>query len=139
MSHSIPSASQRYPKSMRLSSKKLIGELFSKGKVKRYKDFRFHYLQVPDYVPGTDQVLFSVPNKVFKKAVIRNRIKRLFRECYRINQAKLDQNTFPHLPYLLAYVYISSYLPVYKELEKQVIASIDYLIKSNIQTHEKKD
>ncbi len=51
----------------------------------------------------------------------------------------LYQNTTLHLPYLLGYVYLRSYLPEYEELEKQVLASFTHLIKSNIQNHEKQD
>jgi ribonuclease P protein component len=127
MVRAIKSGSKSFIKKERLSSKKLINELFSRGRVKKFKDFRMHFLKSPDESAEYHQVLFSVPVKLFKKAVHRNRIKRQFRECYRKNKTVLYQNQYQGLPYLLAYVYISSYLPVYEELQYQVKASIEYL------------
>lgn len=139
MHYALHPDSQRLLKAERLSSKKLIRELFSRGTVKRFKDFKFYYLLSENKSVEYHQVLFSVPVKIFKKATRRNRIKRLLRECYRKNKSRLYQNSYNGLPYLLAYVYISSHLPVYNELEKQVIASIEHLLIKNIQIDEKKD
>lgn len=122
-------ASQKFPKSERLSSRKLIGELFRKGSVRNFAAIRFHYLSAPAESPGPDQVLFSVPVKLFRRATDRNRIKRQLRECYRKNKSMLIAGHPVNLPYLIAYVYISSRLPVFTELEEQVVASLEYLIK----------
>ena len=124
MLHAIKPGSQSFIKKERLTSKKQITELFSRGRVKKFRDIRFHYLKSPDESADYHQVLFSVPVKVFKHAVHRNRIKRQLRECFRKNKIELYENQYNGLPYLLAYVYISSYLPVYEELQKQVKASI---------------
>ena len=124
----IQPASQKFPKSERLSSRKLIGELFRKGSVRNFATIRFHYLAAPQGTTGTHQVLFSVPVKLIRKATERNHIKRLLRECYRKNKSILISGHPVTLPYLLAYVYISRSLPVFAELEKQVVASLEYLL-----------
>ncbi len=128
MPHAIKPGSQSFIKKERLTSKKLIEELFRNGTVKKFRNLRFHYRKNPSEIIVNHQVLFSVPIKNFKKATERNRIKRQLRECFRRHKSRLYANAPEGLPYLLGYVYISSYLPVYKELEKQVIASIDHLI-----------
>ncbi len=134
MPHAIKPGSHSFIKKERLTSKKSIEELFRKGAVKKFRDFRFHYLASSPEITDYHQVLFSVPVKKFRKATQRNRIKRQLRECYRKHKSGLYSNRPLELPYLLAYVYISSYLPEYKELEKQVIASIDHLIKFELTT-----
>ena len=127
MVRAIKSGSESFIKKERLSSKKIITELFSRGRVKKFRDIRFHYLAAPDESAEYHQVLFSVPVKVFKRAVDRNRIKRQLRECYRKNKAELYGNQFDGLPYLMAYVYISRHFPVYEELQKQVKASVELI------------
>ena len=127
MACAIKPGTESFIKEARLTSKKIIAELFTRGRIKKYRDIRFHYLMAPDESAGYHQVLFSVPAKVFKRAVDRNRIKRQLRECYRKNKFELYENQYHGLPYLLAYVYISRYLPVYEELQKQVKASIELI------------
>ena len=68
-------------KKERLKSKKLIGKLFEEGKsIKKYP-FRLIYLiQDKNSFKIKTQASFSVPKRNFKKAVDRNRIKRLMRD-----------------------------------------------------------
>jgi len=131
--------SQRLIKAERLCSKKLIEELFNKGTVKKFGKTRFHYLPVSREITGFHQVLFSVPGRLFKKASDRNRIRRQLRESYRRNKSILYTNNERGFSYLLAYVYISSYAPVWKELERQVIASINYIVTKDKKNNEPPD
>ena len=75
------------------------------------------------------QVMFSIPARLIKKATSRNKIRRRLRESYRRNKSSLYSDPGRTLSYLLAYVYISSHMPVQKILEEQVIASLNYLLK----------
>lgn len=77
----------KYPKAEKLKKKDEITLLFEKGKWKNSGNLRIIILKNhPDLV--TDNVKFgvSVSKRYFKKAVHRNRIKRLLRECYRLNK-----------------------------------------------------
>lgn len=75
------------PKGERLSSKKDISRLLSKGKYGYAGCLRFCY------VAGTglevSRIMVSVPKRIFKRAVKRNRLKRLIRENYRIRKGLL--------------------------------------------------
>ena len=76
----------RFPKEERLRSRKQIQNLFEKAK-------RFHIppIQILYHAPGLElergvQILVGAPKKRFKKAVDRNRVKRLLREAYRLER-----------------------------------------------------
>lgn len=78
-----------FKKEERLCSQKLIEQLFHKGS--SFFSHPFKVIWLPATLTGSYpvQVVISVPKKRFKKAVDRNRIKRLIREAYRKNKAEL--------------------------------------------------
>ena len=78
-----------FSKEERLSSRKLIDELFAKGASFYFHPFRIHYLLRTPGKKGPPQMLVSVPARNFPRAVDRNRIRRIVRECYRLNKSLL--------------------------------------------------
>ena len=79
-------------KKERLKSRKLISQLFSEGENFPFSPFRVYYLFCP--LSNSDsplQFAISVPTKNFKRAVDRNRIKRLTREAYRLQKISLQE------------------------------------------------
>jgi len=79
----------RYEK---LKSRKAIDGLFARGRSVVHFPLRVKYVVLPltDAAP-TAQAGFTVSKKHFKRAVQRNRIKRLLREAYRLQKAPLLQ------------------------------------------------
>lgn len=73
----------RFPRQARLKSRKAIDALFQSGKRIRVDEWSAVY-SFRD-TPGI-QLGVGAPSRNFKKAVDRNRIKRLIREAYRIDQ-----------------------------------------------------
>ncbi len=81
----------KLPKEEKLKHKKEIGLLFEKGKWKTCDNIRIITLNLDkkpqeDFSFTNQKVGVSVSKKLFKKAHDRNRIKRLLRECYRLNK-----------------------------------------------------
>lgn len=74
----------------KLKSRKLIDELFKKGKSFNDFPFRIIYLFAEDNKSQL-QAGFAVSSKNFKRAVDRNRIKRLMREAYRFQKNPLQK------------------------------------------------
>ena len=80
-------------KDERLKSRKLIEQLFSEGRRFAVSPFRVFYLFVTPQPGGSKNKLQSgvaAGSKNFKKAVDRNRIKRLTKEAYRLQKQELE-------------------------------------------------
>ena len=76
-----------YSMAEKLKSKKLIDNLFIEGKSVKAFPLRLVYLETTLPMDTVNvQAGFSVPKRNFKRAVSRNRIKRLLRESYRQNK-----------------------------------------------------
>jgi ribonuclease P protein component len=74
-----------FPKSEKLCSKKIIDKLFSSRTKFVIYPFRVNYIIIDDQNGGVD-VLFVVPKRFLKRAIARNRVKRLLRETYRLQK-----------------------------------------------------
>ena len=73
-----------YPPKEKLKNKIDISLLFEKGKWFSYKELSI--ISIPKDNLENQKVGVSVSKKFFKKAVDRNRIKRLLRESYRLHK-----------------------------------------------------
>lgn len=77
----------KYPKEEKLKKENEITLLFAKGKWRSCGNLRIIILKNhPDLQNENVKLGVSVSKRYFKKAVYRNRVKRLLRECYRLNK-----------------------------------------------------
>jgi ribonuclease P protein component len=113
---------KRFPKSSRLRGQKKIQELFKTGSSFYFDAFRVVVLRSASQ-QGKHEVIFTVSKRNFKKAVLRNRIKRLLKEAYRLNQEKIG--SLPKLQ--IAYIYTSNELPDFKQVEVKLLESFERL------------
>ena len=79
------------PKSERVSGKKSVSALMSKGRWGFVQDLKYCYLRNDsgDDAPHANRVMVSVPKRLFKRAVKRNLLKRRLREAYRTQKELL--------------------------------------------------
>nr|WP_314493884.1 ribonuclease P protein component [uncultured Chryseobacterium sp.] len=111
----------KYPKKEKLKKKDEITLLFEKGKWKNSGNLRIIILKNhPDLLTDNVKLGVSVSKRYFKKAVHRNRIKRLLRECYRLNKDLFNEYFGEKTTAMLFWV--SSELPkTFQEVEEQFI------------------
>lgn len=107
-----------FPKKEKLKSRKLIGQLFAEGKSISKFPLRLVYLKT-DLPEGTGiQAAVSVGKRNFKKAVDRNRIKRLLRETYRLNKHMVLEGS--EASYAFMFLYLGREMPEYKKTEHKM-------------------
>lgn len=82
--------------SFRLKSPQAVSAVFMGGTTVRYGCLMLHFRIIPALQADAQpvRVAFAVPKRRFKKSVERNFIKRLMRECYRIQKLNMP-NIFP--------------------------------------------
>ncbi|MFM2048945.1 MAG: hypothetical protein RI955_1493 [Bacteroidota bacterium] len=118
-----------FTKQEKLCSPKQLDILFEKGKSFYQTPVRFVFFETEQLQPFPAQIVVSVSKRNFKKAVDRNRIKRLIRENYRLNKSNLYQHL--HLKnknILLAITYIGKDLPEFAIIETSITKGLQKLI-----------
>ena len=116
-----------FPKKERLKSKKLLEQLFLKGRAISAFPLKLLYLKtaLPEDVPF--QVTVVAPKRNFKSAVKRNRIKRLLREAYRLNKPAFFNNTKGQ--YALVILYLGKEMPSFSQIESGTKTLLAKLLK----------
>ncbi|WP_347216209.1 ribonuclease P protein component [Chryseobacterium sp.] len=111
----------RYPRAEKLKKNTEIGLLFEKGKWRTSGNLRIIILKDKPTLPVENgKIGVSVSKRYFKRAVHRNRIKRLLRECYRLNK-DLFQETFGEKTMAMLF-WVSSEMPSkFQDVEAQFI------------------
>ena len=118
-----------FPKEEHLCRKKLIEQLFSKqGSSFGVYPLRFTWLPAPARHHGPPQVLVSVSKRTFKRAVDRNRLKRLLREAYRLNKYRLLEAENGHPVALLGILYTGKEKSELLLIEKKLISGLNRLL-----------
>ena len=93
-----------YPKKDKLKSQKLIEKLFSEGKSLTVFPLRLMYLKTAFEDDISTKTAVSVSKRHFKKAVDRNRIKRLLREAFRLNKVFYFNNISDSYALMILYI-----------------------------------
>ncbi len=106
--------SARFPKREKLSRQKLWESVFREGTAIRAYPLLLYYLETPLPEPVPVQAGFAVPRRNFRRAVSRNRIKRLMREAFRLQKAGYFNNTKGTFAFV--FLYIGREMPDFSEI-----------------------
>lgn len=118
-----------FPKAEHLCGEKRIARLYTQGEAFMAFPFRvvFRIEQKKDL--ATASVMVSVPKKRFKRAVKRNRLKRLLREAYRLNKhALIDLLDEKQLQVHVAFNYVSDEELDFMTVEKKMKIALQKLM-----------
>lgn len=124
-------ASFKFGKQEKLKSRKLIDQLFAEGKNISASPLRLVYIKPAVEMDATVKTGVSVSSRNFKKAVDRNRIKRLLREAYRLNKEALLQHLHSTQQQLAVFIiYTDRSLPEFSVINQKMQVILYKLIKA---------
>ncbi len=110
-------------KEERLKSRKVIELLFKEGKSFSNFPFRVVWKYLQQENNFFLQAGFTVSPKYFKKAVDRNRIRRLMKEGYRLQKNELQQNLEHSNKRLgIFFIYVGKEIPEYPLIVEKIAA-----------------
>lgn len=116
-------------KADKLKSRKLIDRVFREGKSFMAFPLKIHWLAEVSANPAL-QAGVTVPTRHFKKAVDRNKIKRLMREAWRLNKNTLKEQTLSQQKNLYVFiVFVGNEIPAYETIVEKAQLSINKLNK----------
>jgi len=112
-----------FRKEERISSEKEIDFLFENGT--SFISYPLRVVFCEKEMPASAQfsVLISVPKRKFKRAVKRNRVKRLVREAYRLNKSTLTSALFLNI----GFIFVGHDIPDFKQIESAVIKALSLI------------
>lgn len=110
---------ETFKRQEKLKSRKWIGQLFAEGKSISVFPLKLVYLQADHDSPFRIQAGVSVSKRSFRRAVERNRMKRLLREAYRKNKFLIygSENT---KNYIFMFIYLGNKALDYKTIEERM-------------------
>jgi ribonuclease P protein component len=119
-----------FPKNEKLTGETAVNELFLRGESFLVYPIRVVWsLSTAEEAAGI-RVLMSVPKKKLKRAVDRNKVKRLLRECYRLHKQQVcDSALRGGMPVRLAFVWIPCEVLEYSKVERKMVEALTKLEK----------
>ena len=117
-------------KTERIKSRKLIEQLFKEGRSFVLYPYRVYYKMSPATTNSYLQFGIGAGSKNFKKAVDRNRIKRVTREAYRLQKNELqEQLKEKKLQLNIFLIYTDKELPVFNTIKEKLQVILNRFMK----------
>lgn len=126
--------SYTFSTSERLKSRKIISTLFQKDKAQSFGSYPIRIIWVEQKNSESSnslQAAFTVPKKNFRRANVRNTIRRRLREAYRLHKHLIYEslNDDSSSQFALMWLYTGKEEAPYEQIEKAMISAIKRFIR----------
>lgn len=119
-----------YGKAEKLKSRKLMDQLFREGKTFSIFPLKVFYMLASEQMDFPVKTGVGVSSRNFKKAVHRNRVKRLLREAYRTEKNALHEYVTVHQKQVVVFLlYIDKVLPGHETIKTTMPVIMQRLVK----------
>ena len=120
-----PVERRTFPKNERLCGRERVSAVATKGRSVHMAPFRLIGLPMELDAPHPVQVAFAVPRRNLKRAVDRNRTKRLMREAYRLQRAPYLERLAPGEQAGWLFVFQGKSVPSWNEVREKIRGCMD--------------
>jgi ribonuclease P protein component len=114
---------QTLRKEERLHEKAAIEMVFRKGNSIYHPPVKLLWVANKEKHTVPVRAAFSVPKRIFKKAVTRNLLKRRMREAYRKNKVEVASG---EVSYALVFIYTGQKINPYAEIESKILLTLQH-------------
>ena len=119
---------QSFPSKEHLKSRKAIESLFKNGQAFHKYPIKIVWNKQETAELTFHQAGFTVPKRLFKRAVDRNLLKRRMREAYRLNKSMLTQHTDLPIVFFM-FIFTGKEILEYSKIESSMKTLLDRLSK----------
>ena len=113
--------SNSFPRNQRLKSKKISDLVFAKGRKAKAFPVIARFLDTVLPEPVAAQVMVTVSKKKFKRAVDRNRVKRLLREAWRLEKMDMENRlAADEKQRAIVFIFVGHELPEFEEVQSAI-------------------
>jgi len=108
-----------------LKRRVVMDRVFAEGSTWKGYPIIGRFAKVQPDGPAPSRVAFTVSKRRFKRAVDRNRIKRLMREAWRHHRHLLEKDGVPGVQWAVVLIFVGSDLPTAQEVERGMVKMLN--------------
>tara|TARA_B100000768_G_scaffold179756_1_gene198120 strand:- start:1342 stop:1743 length:402 start_codon:yes stop_codon:yes gene_type:complete len=118
-----------FPRNQRLKSKKISDLVFATGQKAKATPLIARFLDTLLPEPVSTQVMVTVSKKKFKRAVDRNRIKRLMREAWRLEKPPLENRLAANEKQrAIVFIFVGNELPTLEQVQSAIASLVSQML-----------